>query len=362
MKTKEPPKLPKYENHIKRLKAISKILKTTSESRPLTFTDINEKLPQELKCDRRTFYAALGTLKEHCLMKIERKYFMRSVGEGKRQRMYGYYCILPSLDFGEARFLLDAVQSAAFITGDQTETLCQDIMTLANMQDLAPVWKKTVIPFNYIKHGNNSVIESIAEIDRALEENLQIKIKWHYINLLGEEIDRGEKCVNPLGLIFNSGYYYLCCCYDEKNVYSYRLDRITDIIVLDETPISVSQKFIDEFRNGERKNRLIAFNMWGGKLEKVTMRFPNAYAEEIMDRFGTTAEYRQHSVTHFDVTAGVFISPVFLGWCAGYGDKLEIIEPTKVRIELAKLWLQMKRNLSQDDIKQAEEDLNKSKD
>ena len=72
-------------------------------------------------------------------------------------------------------------------------------------------------------------------------------------------------------------------------------------------------------------------------MEKVTMRFPNAYAEEIMDRFGNTAEITLHGETHFDICAEVFINPIFLGWCAGYGSVLEIVSPQSVKDELVKL-------------------------
>lgn len=333
-KQKKKPTLPKYTKQIERLMGIAKILKSqTGESHPLTFENINQKLSPDLRCDRGTFYDAINVLTEKCRFDIRRKYFMGSEVAGKRKRMYGYYLVPTSLDYGEARFLLDAVQSAAFITDEQTKSLSENILTLANMQDLAPIWERTIVPFDNIKHGNCSVIDSIADIDRALDENLKITFRYHSTDFSGNDIDKGEKCVNPLGLIFNSGYYYLCCAYNENKIFSYRLDRMTEIEVQEDQPISVSQEFIDKFRTGEHKNRLIAFNMWGGKLEKVTMRFPNDYAEEIMDRFGRTAEYKSYSETHFDVTAGVFLSPIFFGWCAGYSNVLEIIEPIDVRKE-----------------------------
>jgi predicted DNA-binding transcriptional regulator YafY len=73
------------------------------------------------------------------------------------------------------------------------------------------------------------------------------------------------------------------------------------------------------------------FSVFGGKQERVTIRFINPLLDAVVDRFGTKdVQYAKVDETHFSVTAKVEISDQFFGWILGFGKKAKILYPDTV--------------------------------
>ena len=75
------------------------------------------------------------------------------------------------------------------------------------------------------------------------------------------------------------------------------------------------------------------FSMFGGKQERVTIRFINLLLDAVVDRFGndkSSVQYAKVDDTHFSVTTQVEISDQFFGWVLGFGKKAKILEPASV--------------------------------
>ena len=70
------------------------------------------------------------------------------------------------------------------------------------------------------------------------------------------------------------------------------------------------------------------FSMFGGKQERVTIRFINPLLDAVVDRFGndkSSVQYAKVDDTHFSVTTQVEISDQFFGWVLGFGKKAKLI-------------------------------------
>ena len=96
---------------------------------------------------------------------------------------------------------------------------------------------------------------------------------------------------------------------------------------------------IDEPRDGEKEFANVdlhsytrrVFSMYGGKQERVAIRFTNGLLDTVIDRFGTqNAVYRKLDDWHFEVITKVEISDQFFGWICGFGGKVKITSPDSV--------------------------------
>ena len=110
---------------------------------------------------------------------------------------------------------------------------------------------------------------------------------------------------------------------------TYRVDRMKDV------------RFTSEPREGKEAFAAIdlktytkrVFSMFGGKQERVVIRFINPLLDAVVDRFGndkSSVWYETLDDTHFSVTTQVEISDQFFGWVLGFGKKAKILEPPAV--------------------------------
>ena len=79
------------------------------------------------------------------------------------------------------------------------------------------------------------------------------------------------------------------------------------------------------------------FSMYGGEVERVTMRFPNYLAGVVLDRFGHGVCITRAGKGYFQITESIAVSPQFYGWLFGLGKEVKIIEPQEVAQEMKAL-------------------------
>ena len=72
------------------------------------------------------------------------------------------------------------------------------------------------------------------------------------------------------------------------------------------------------------------FGMFGGERTTVRMRFHNALAGVVIDRFGKDTMLIPDGDDHFIFTMDICVSPMFLGWMASFGDRAKILTPQSV--------------------------------
>ena len=70
--------------------------------------------------------------------------------------------------------------------------------------------------------------------------------------------------------------------------------------------------------------------MYGGKEERVKLRFSNRLTGVVIDRFGKDVSMRPDGGKHFTVSVTVEVSPQFFGWLCGLGKGVKIISPAPV--------------------------------
>ena len=76
--------------------------------------------------------------------------------------------------------------------------------------------------------------------------------------------------------------------------------------------------------------------MFGGKEEKVRLRFANHLAGVVIDRFGRDTMIIKDGDEHFTISVDIAISRQFLAWVFAFGTDAEILSPENVREEMKK--------------------------
>jgi predicted DNA-binding transcriptional regulator YafY len=312
--------MPKSANQKIKLLRLLEILRSDSdEENPLSTNEIIEMLAEQgIECGRKALYDDVRLLNAY-------GYEIMTV----KSKQNNYYIADRTFDIAELRILLDTVQSAAFITKKKTKELVAKIAALAGSRKGELLWENTVF-FDTVKHNNESVYYTVDTIDRAIESKKKIAFCYFNLDLDGKRIYRraGERyIVNPVGLIFSDGFYYLVAYGDmRETLKNYRIDRMDKVQI--EPDEVIPADCVKEFENYKVQNR--AFGMFAGESAGVTLYVHNSLSEVIFDKFGLNTRLNKADDEHFTVCASVRLSPVFYSWCVMFGDKLKIISPKKV--------------------------------
>lgn len=304
---------------LKLLKIWEILRQETDEAHPMSSVELLERLEAiDIKCDRRTLYADIQALNESGY-KIN----------CNRRKTNEYFVERREFSMAEIQILMDAVQAASFITEEKTALLVDKIAELAGSRKAEAI-KKNIVAFNTVKSHNEDIFGTVATITQALEQDKKIEFLYFDYDTNKRRIYRKENKVykvNPVATIFSNDKYYLLC-YDDKhgNPSHYRIDRMAEVKVSSED--IVPSKLSELCSIQKHKKQL--FGMFTGEECTVTFEADNSLIDTVLDKFGFDTRLSVCNNHTFSFSATVQLSPVFLGWCCSFGDKLRIVKPYAV--------------------------------
>ena len=126
-------------------------------------------------------------------------------------------------------------------------------------------------------------------------------------------------------------------CQDNENCYllahsprygvtSYRVDRMSDIVLSQDSRTPCPE--LTGMALNEHANRL--FQMYAGDAVTVKLRFHRELTNVVMDRFGRDTMLIPDGEDHFVFNVKVAVSPMFLSWIIGFGQKAKVLHPQSV--------------------------------
>ena len=256
--------------------------------------------------------------------------------EKSEEKPVGYYVGERDFELPELKLLVDAVQSSRFITGQKTLSLIKKLETLTSASNARRLHRQVYV-FNRVKTMNSSVYYNIDGINEAISENRSISFLYFEWNEKKEKLFRhnGERYrVSPFSLCWDDEKYYLIA-FDEKSreLRHYRVDKMSDIT--DTGDPRIGQELFNKIDLAQYSN--IVFGMFGGNQQRVKLRCDNSLAGVIVDRFGLDLPFVRRDDGTFEISVEVAVSPLFLSWVIGFGNKMEVLSPENVREELCAL-------------------------
>lgn len=237
-----------------------------------------------------------------------------------------------SRDFenSELKLLIDAVESAKFITAGKSKELVAKLSSLAGNFG-AEKLKRNVCCEGRIKSDNERIYIIVDAINEAINEGKKISFPYFQYNIKKEhqlKHNGNPYVLSPLHLVWNGDFYYLVGVADDGNIRNFRVDRIAKCpTILEENSSQAPEDFnMDYYIN-------TTFRMFNAEHTAVELLCDNDVVDSIIDRFGENIEITEAATEKFKITVNVATSHIFYSWIFGFGGKVKILGPDVVREE-----------------------------
>ena len=232
-------------------------------------------------------------------------------------------------EIAELKLLIDAVQSAKFMTKAKSDQLVAKLTALAGINKSRGLKRNLVVDGRY-KLENDQILTIVDAINEAINQRRKIRFQKVEYNLRKERVlhHGGEQYVfSPYSLVWDGDYYYVVG-FSEKyqSVGSHRIDRIAERPeILNEAAIPAPIGF------DANKYINTMFRMYDAPRREVELVCNNGVMDAIIDRFGPDVETYACDQQHFRVITEVAIGTVFFNWIFGFGGLVKIKAPEDVK-------------------------------
>ena len=293
---------------------------TTDESHPVSLADISAFLKQHgITADPRTLRKDIEQLTE---------FSVDIVKDRRVQNLYHvenpYHVASRHFEAPEVKLLIDAVQSARFITPRKSKALVKRLSFFVAPGDTA-LLKRHLYIDSRSKATNESIYLNVDRIQTAITERKKIFFCYFDYSPSKDRVLRhgGQVySVSPFAMLWNNDTYYLVGFHDHRQqIAKFRVDRIVQMEVTDETAVRKPKDFdVSEFFTQE-------FSMLNGEECTVTLLCENILMNSIIDRFGEAVPVQIVDADHFSALVTVDLSSNFYGWVFASAGKMKISEP-----------------------------------
>ena len=277
----------------------------------------------EEKCNRVTVSNDIATLRNE-------GYDVRTiVSKGN-----SYYLGDRELGSEEIKILIDAVSASHFIPSKQSRDLIEKLKGFESKYK-ADEYTRHLYFADSTKTTNKGAFYLVDKINDAI--NSRRKVSFQYYQYTPGKTrrlrDHGKTYVNsPYCMVYTNEHYYLVGWSDEhEKVVQFRIDRMKDLEITDETSKSTRGFHIDKYVNEN-------FSMYSGDNINVTLECDNDMMDAIIDRFGEKVRTSASpDGNYFTVEATVGDSPTFYAWVFQFGGKIRITGPEEAVESYAKM-------------------------
>lgn len=253
-----------------------------------------------------------------------------------KNKTTGYYLGSRRYELSELKLLVDAVAGSRFITEKKSRELIDKLTREASDYDAAKL-NRQVHTAGRVKTMNESIYYNTDLIHTAIMEDKSILFHYFLWNEKKEKVLRRDGAfysVSPIALLWDDENYYLIG-YDhlKKDIRHYRVDKMIHLSVTAQ-PREGKESY-EGFDLAAYANTV--FGMYHGRKEEIVLRVDNTLAGVIIDRFGRDVTLFSDGDGCFRVYLRVAISPNFLSWVMGFGNKMKVLSPASVADEVRAL-------------------------
>ncbi|CAK7084910.1 MAG: hypothetical protein BACD_04321 [Bacteroides rodentium] len=288
----------------------------------------------DMECDRRS-------VKNNILFLVEMGYEINMEG--------GYYLEERELEDAELRVLIDSILFSKTLSATQAKRLIKKLETFGNRYFASKVSHVSNTP-TLTRTENKQVLYTVNAINDAIDEKKKIRFRYNkYGTDLKLHDQERDYVVNPYQMIAANGHYYLLGNYDKyDDVSYYRIDKMTDVTILEDTIKPMKQ--VKGLENGLDLPKHMAEHiyMFCGESVSVKLRCNPGTIDSLVDWFG-----RDVRILSKDDGDGMIVARVkcnydaMFYWSLQYGPYVEVLEPESLRDELREAILKMAEKYSE---------------
>ncbi len=238
-------------------------------------------------------------------------------------KSFGYFLGERDFQLPELKLLIDVVQASPFLSRSKSMDLIGKLEMLTSRHGARQL-RRQVYVMNRVRTSNEALYYAVDGINAAINDNRKISFRYFDWTVDRQKAYRhgGEAYVtNPVALCVDRHYYLVA--YDEalSEYRHYRVDRISNLEVLDTPRISLPQ----DFDLGAYTKTI--FDMYNGETITVRLQFEKKLLNAMIDRFGSDAHMHAVSDDLIEVSAPVETGPTFYGWLFQFGTQAKLLSP-----------------------------------
>ena len=295
--------------------------KYSDENHRLTQQEVIRLLKSEygMLCDRRSVKANVEALKEMDY-DIDTENGIALIGR--------------EFDDAELRMLIDSVLFSKNITGTQSKRLIDKLKSFGNKYFEAKV--SHVASSSYLSRTDNKqVMYTVNTLNDAIDAKKKVRFRYTYYGTDFKLHDRGkEYIINPYQMIASNGHYYLLGNLDWfDDISYYRIDKITDVELMDEKVKPMKQ--VKGLENGLNLPKHMAEHIYlfCGESLPIKLKCSSGSVDTLIDWFGKDVKILEEK--DGELVVRVVCSEYAIHyWALQYGLYFEVLEPLEIRERL----------------------------
>ena len=290
----------------------------SDEEHPLTQQNIIDILERDydVVCERKAVGRNISYLKE--------------MGFDIESCSNGTYLASRKFENAELRLLIDSVLSSRNVNSTHSAQLIDKLISFGGQNFKSHV-KHVYSVKEWDKSDNKAFFYNIDVVDEAIEQGKKIKFNYNKIGLDKKLHVSKPHVGSPYQMLLHNQRYYLMM-FDEMfdEVGFYRMDKITDIDILDEDakPLRENKGF-EKGIDYKQISTALPY-MYNDKPIPVTIKCRNYMMDTISDWFGTNFVVKRVDDEHFTATITASEKAI-LYWILQYNYKIEVISPESLR-------------------------------
>ncbi len=301
------------------------LLEETDENHGLSTQEILGKLEERgFSVERKALYKDFEAIKASSTA-------LESFGRPPR-----YYIEQRDFEVEEIMILIDAVESAGFMTEKKKAALIRKLKSLTSKGHAAELNEQ----IHYIgRHhsSNNDFIYTTNRIRKAMHEGHPVSFLYIEYRFGEGEVYKhdGQRYVlHPFALIWHNGFYYCIGARPDKDpagkgdaIWHFRIDRMKEVHVESKKKLVSPPKSFQVARYVEA-----SFSMYGNKPEPVQLRFRKDMLTQFYDRFSQDVSIfpDPENADYLIANVTASISPTFFSWVSQYEGAFGIYGPESV--------------------------------
>lgn len=253
-------------------------------------------------------------------------------GELEKSYILSDFYLVRDFTDSELRLLIDSLLFSKHIPYSQCKELIGKLEGLSNQYFKSRV--KHIYTMPDLSVYNQQLFYTIEILDEAISRGRKVSFTYNEYGTDKKMHPRKnsdgqvrEYIVNPYQIAATNGRYYLICNYDKYDtVANYRLDRITDIQMLDE-PVKPAKQ-VKGLENGFDLPKHMAEHMYmfAGESETVTFRVKKYILNDIIDWFGGGITFFDETDDEVSVRTRVNLSAM-RRWALQYALHARVLSP-----------------------------------
>ena len=293
----------------------------TDETHPKTLQEILNHLEAcGIKAERKSIYDDIELLRD----------FGLDIQTTKTKH-FGYYLEDRDFQLPELKLLIDVVQASPFLTGKKSMELIAKLEKLTSRHGARQL-RRQVYVMNRVRTMNEALYYAVDGINTAINENRKISFRYFDWTVDGEKAYRHDGALyvaDPVALCVDRHYYLVAYDTQLGDYRHYRVDRISNLTVLEEKRCALPENF----DLGAYTKTI--FDMYNGETTMVRLQFEEKLINVIIDRFGLDAHMHAVGEGVLEISAPVEVGPTFFGWLFQLGKQAKLLSPQPVAEQFA---------------------------